>query len=1532
MNHKSELYFLSLEKKTQQSKKKRHEYIIKDSKNGERNKNESSDNKDKKKYKGISIKLSKNEKKNKGRNAKTKYIKLDKNENYNNDKNQMNELNNNNNKGKNYGYYIFAMKQLDNIKDQGINYFSYDKTDTNKRVKKIIKFFIINQRGQRYKIGKLYLKREYIRHNIIEEHVKNIESRKVSNNLLNPHYYFTARYNENSMPSQIRHWTSSIYNFTKGLKAGNNFLDLYTSKLIDLFFSVKYMKRKLIWDIKLLEGFKILPNISLMKDINIIINYTSKRTNLILKRMISFTPLILTLDWVKEQIKLSFSVSKMIKQRKLDFFSGYYPKRKSYIRKLSKILLSKPLFKHTSFNLVIDLFVYNNKRYKFRMLKNISLRRSTYKYMYSMYIDSFQKIKETINRPRFFYLNLIEPKIYNYYNWVVSYYQVLLIKNRKSLFMYFCLLILQLNFIKKSKINIIKNKILNEIYNSGNKEIIVNNKNTVNILDDKDNNNDKDILYISFKRLLRKNKYSNKHSYYLSMVSNKNKKIKQYNINKILLKNIETALDIEKEDKKKGKRSILTKDKISKYIKYKNYMEELERKSNNPIDLNSLTLWNIEGMGDAYSTPTGMIVKNRGYIKRKKRFTSKSYKKKYGHVNIKKDKDTLKNKKRKIAVASFNYMKKMIKKFNLRSEEDIINFKLHKQVTDPKTRANLGLNEFMQQKYKEYYRNNEKWRKRDYKNNIKNSINNLLYLNPNNSDSPVISSNITINSNIDIINNDNENNSSNENNNNNNNNVLIKQDSLKSLNKEEYINEVYFNINDNTNINISNNVTNVSINLTKNDNNITKDISAENVNIDIESNMNILNKLFISFYLKKDNNKDYLNNQNDIFTNINNKLNNINLNSILNKIKVIPKNKNSISRIKNIKINKELSNSKVLWDNLDHSIINIISKYLKLKTKSGLNIQLYQLNSLFNEINKFKGYGNIWYILYFLSIIKKEFYNINRDVLISKDFQILPFSNNIINQTYYFNNNLENKNLNYKINNESIDINLWPSLYSNKRDEELNIKIGYNEKLFKPYYRYLIPYFILKSYYNLMSNLRLKNIIFNKNNIIRKLIDIKNNNFVIYNFLTVKILLDLLHYNYRNLLKIKSKYYYINKLRLYESKLKRLNINNWISSIRFIRKLRKTPLNYWLRYHKVASYYFNRVVQYAELDTKRQIFVPFVLYFEDILFNIYGKWVIIRLWPLKRYYLSSFILAGRVILLILWRRKRQIKKINFQKITSKLIAGIRILQIKKSYSYYINNNNPWPGLLIDKMKDEKSCRYLNYRDLEFYNNIEDRYHILSTYTLKNNQLSSYLSSLKDNYITAYINNINFIKKSKIKYNIKNYNINNLQFIYYWLRPLKNYLLKLNRSFDISGIKIRIKGRAGIRRNNLRSLYKTRFYGSLLGPRHSTTKLLKAKTISTPRIRGYLRSNIDYAIKEAKSQNGSISLKIWMSSIISTDLHELLLHLVKIKYLYNELINRYYNINPYINTIKNEFLLKPLDEDIKNSNRTKYKIKKIKKWI
>ena len=50
-----------------------------------------------------------------------------------------------------------------------------------------------------------------------------------------------------------------------------------------------------------------------------------------------------------------------------------------------------------------------------------------------------------------------------------------------------------------------------------------------------------------------------------------------------------------KEDNKIGKN--INKDRKSKSLKYKKYLQELEWKSTTPVDLNKLTLWSRKGLG-----------------------------------------------------------------------------------------------------------------------------------------------------------------------------------------------------------------------------------------------------------------------------------------------------------------------------------------------------------------------------------------------------------------------------------------------------------------------------------------------------------------------------------------------------------------------------------------------------------------------------------------------------------------------------------------------------------------------------------------------------------------------------------------------------------------------------------------------------------------------------------------------------------------------------------------------------------------------
>jgi hypothetical protein len=86
--------------------------------------------------------------------------------------------------------------------------------------------------------------------------------------------------------------------------------------------------------------------------------------------------------------------------------------------------------------------------------------------MYSLYVNNKNKIKNTINRPRVFYVNLIEPKIISYYEMIVNLYEKLLMKKNKIFLFSLYFLVLYLNNLKYNNMNRISGKIYNKlIYN-----------------------------------------------------------------------------------------------------------------------------------------------------------------------------------------------------------------------------------------------------------------------------------------------------------------------------------------------------------------------------------------------------------------------------------------------------------------------------------------------------------------------------------------------------------------------------------------------------------------------------------------------------------------------------------------------------------------------------------------------------------------------------------------------------------------------------------------------------------------------------------------------------------------------------------------------------------------------------------------------------------------------------------------------------------------------------------------------------------
>lgn len=1271
------------------------------------------------------------------------------------------------------------MRYLENYNKYEVNHFEYNK---------------INFLNLDYKNKKLYNKYKNknglkkLRNKKLKGHILDINSGKMSHNLIKPHYFFTYKYNERSMHTQIKHWTSSAYNFLKSEKVENHFKDIYTSKFIKLFFNIKFVNKKSLLSSDMLKGTLLKIKPSLMKTINISLKYTSSRSRLAVVKLTRFPKQLLTLDWIIKYFEFSNIIEEYLKLNKADFSDGYYGKKKLYIRRFKRILISRPLFKHTSFNLIIDLFVYNNKRYIFRRISNISLRRSMYKYMYSMYIDCYEKIKDTMNRPRFFYINLIEPRIHNYYNWIVKYYGELLILKYKPLLLVLYLYLLQANFLKKWKLSSIKKNIIN----SANKNFIYNivdnndNKNVnlnINslILSNYLNVNIKDKQNIIFKRRsLKNNYYKNTYKYLFT------KEYKElYNLKKESLRDMESKYD-EIIDQKKKKD---IKKLKSKNIKYKKYLADLDIKSNSPIDLKSLSLWNSKGLGKHYRTPGGVVDELSNKLKKKKNsnFSYNNYKKKYlkdynqndiffdSNLGKKKNSDIWYKRRNKLIPTAFQGA---TDEFFYKKGKGNLNFYSNKNspIRTPEGHGRININLIPRLK-EEQITNAENYE--------------------------------------------------------------------DALDKEQYIQDIQ----------------------------------------KVRKGSTLLSNAFTSFYYNPSN----LNKGNNSISYI--KSENVNeINQYVHK-------ENKFQYLKAKDNNRIYSNSKILWDNLDNSILGALSKYVQINNNILSGYNPIEINLLLNDIKKFKGFGNIWYLIYFNHIIKTEYYKVSRDIISTKNFDQRSRISYKKEKTYLFegNNLIENKVLYYRNKNYKGKLHIWPSFFSNKREENLNFKLGYNENLFKPYYRYMIPIFILNSYYYFCYYIGYLNPLNTIPTYLNKKFNIFNhNNFKLFSFFTVKILLDLLHYNYRSWIRIKANYYYIKRLKFFEKKFYHLTVRSWFIAIRYLKKLRKVPTNFWFRYHKVAGYYFDRVVKNAELDTKRKIFIPFVLYFEDILFSIYGKWVIIRLWPLKKYYLSSYILAKRILLLLLWRRKRVSRKFTIGRISLKLIESLKILEIQKAYNYYIENSTPWPRDLFLKINHSNNVISRNYKDLEFVNTKQERFHFLNSYTLLYNNISSFIPLYGFKYNRVYmdyikfINNIKYLRKNPSKFTRNEY-------IYYWVLPFRNYLMKLTRSSDITGIKFQISGRPSFRRSNNRKVNMIYNYGNRLVPKHYSKILDDTISLPMQRLRGYLKPHIESSISISKSRNGSVSLKVWISSLLSIDVHELLLHLVRIKDLYYQLVNRYFSV-------------------------------------
>ena len=238
----------------------------------------------------------------------------------------------------------------------------------------------------------------------------------------------------------------------------------------------------------------------------------------------------------------------------------------------------------------------------------------------------------------------------------------------------------------------------------------------------------------------------------------------------------------------------------------------------------------------------------------------------------------------------------------------------------------------------------------------------------------------------------------------------------------------------------------------------------------------------------------------------------------LNKNKNIYK-KNFFNYMKtNIKFKN--NTSKVLWDNLDNYFIWIFSELYSKKNIVNIFNWLVKLPYL-NLIEKVKNKVNNIDAFY-LEAIKNEFNDVKRDIVIQKKKYVWPnqgYHNNLINNHYYDNNN-RGINITFNSGRKNFNSKIWTNNIYNERDDNLNFKLGYNEEIIKPYYRYMVPLFIMQSYFKFINNLGYtKLLVYFKRISNLNLNWIKNNNITILNYIIIKTLFDILRFNYRSLVR-----------------------------------------------------------------------------------------------------------------------------------------------------------------------------------------------------------------------------------------------------------------------------------------------------------------------------------------------------------------------------------------------------------------------------
>jgi hypothetical protein len=1391
---------------------------------------------------------------------------------------------------------ILEDKDLEEFREDNFNPI-LKKASKVEKINELQSYIYKTKTKRKVRKTRMELKRRIIKKKLIDKTEEGL-----SINLVNPHYYLPPNYNRKSRLGQLRHWNTSVYTYVRGDKRMNIHLDLYGSNLIEIFFNVKAVYTWIRdWE-SVLNGIILKDEINRIN--NIMFLYAYNWFNFPLKKKIlRIISKVLNEKWKLDEIDY---YKYMLVQPVASIFGlNKNLSEEKYFQKKKRWMISKPLFKHTSFNVIIDLFIFNNKSYREYIMQNILTRRTLYKYMSSMYTNFSEKVKASYSRPRFFYINILEPNIAKYYFKVVrTYEKIIMFKTGIfKLYLYYFLLQMKFlvwkkNYVEKSNLPYLK------VQNSGLKEnyyIKISEKQKKKYMDDLPSNfpthplKGDSLPHSSIEKEKFNKLNPKKDNKKLSLIKLNNLKKwpiikKEYLLNKSSLMAIKSSLLLKEE-----------REDIMNLYNMNNHWLELTYEGINTLEQQK------EEIGSWWDA-----VKARQEKLAKKAKADELLYKKYKNMTNSGEKITRnweersKDNKRYLEENSVlnkkNKGKKRrkqdeyliwLQKSEEEKEEEKQNKRKDKFSVDEKLLGNksISFEEIQKEYYKKYP---EKLNAARLSWEVKDAIEKEILAEKEKDNMNKLENTVEVvkekkfkwDSSLF--------------------NISTIQDWTKKALLEKYSINNIINLSNTDSpiplhINNFNHLSQLSLKSSKDLKNEDKKLS-ENI---IENNINTLSE----------NLQDKRVNDMTIYTNVNDKIKNLNsyflVKSQIKKSLKIDKESNYTALRKFIDLDINL---KDLWENKESNIFNIINlvfknifKFKSIKENNIFNKIFY---SSYNNMRLFRGYGLFWYWYYYSAVVQKEFYKVNRDILKDKTFTILPRTEDTRSIRFLDDINIPH-NRNVYTNNGKIFARFWPLYYISDKDSNDNDSFYYNSAIFKPYYRYMIPLYVLKLFIDSCVRTKEYSIAYLGNVFLRNNKRIRSNVTLVSHFLLVKVLLDLLRYNYRSLIRFKPKYYFLNRARRIKQKYVRASLNHWISINRGFKIGRKSPKLFWHRFVKLLNHYYLHLVRDAELSTQRQILVPFVLYFEDLLFTIYGKWALIRLWPLKRFYLSSYILANRLLMLTLWRTNVRKKKMKFADRTAYLMKIFHEKEIQSYYDYYVKTNHSWPSFLLNKFNNETKKDSLNFSKLESYYtdlNMADR---LSIYPRLYNE-PSHFSAILYQYSTVFRNSLagknNFEKRELMKIKKKlewsvNWIPNYEELSKYWLKPFNDYLIDLRSHSDISGIRFKLAGKVRHARSNARSTYKDIYSGNFFGPRHTHPLFHKKIPLNVQHIRGRMKSYIDYARSDAWTDGGAVSLKIWLYARFSADVQELLLYLTEIKYLYHYLMNRSYNIDPRLKKIE-----------------------------